>query len=272
MASKKELKTQNDSMPVMDFEFESGGMEGVDKESFAIPFLSILQTNSPQVEEGDPQYIEGAKAGMFYNSVTNECFDGKDEGVVFLPCAFQRRFLRWAPRKSGGGFKGEIMPEQAEAMIANEEVIRGEDGKLYFPLENGSVDAKKCDYLSDTRSHFGLLYHEDGRPPEQILFPLKSTQIKKSKQLMSRLRQARVKNAAGDLVMPPTWMNRVVLKTRLESNDDGSWYGLAFDFDGFIGDKAVYQLGLDFNKAIMEGEAKANYAAAKEESEGSDKF
>ena len=88
-ATKAVTKKAQASVPstqVMDFEADSGaGFEGADSQSFAIPYLIILQSNSPQVDEDDGKYIKGAKVGMFLNTVTGEIFDGK-EGVNLVPC------------------------------------------------------------------------------------------------------------------------------------------------------------------------------------------
>jgi hypothetical protein len=112
------------------------------------------------------------------------------------------------------------------------------------------------DRLQDTRNHFGIVLTDKG--PQQVLFPLSSTQIKKSKQLMSILSAVKVK--AGDkLVTPPTWLNRIKVTTGVESNDKGSWYGVFFEADGFIEDSEVYALGKSFHDAVVEGQAKASY-------------
>lgn len=232
-----------------------GGMEGTDKDSFAIPFLRVLQKISPQCDEADAAYVEGAKGGMLYNSVTGELFDGK-EGVLFTPCAFQRRFLRWAPRGSDAGFKGELKPEDAAEMRADGRAVDTEDG-LLIPTEDGELSAKKCDRLVDTRSHFGLVIGDE--KISQVVLPLTSTQIKKSKQLMSMLNEAKVQGPNG-LVTPPTWMNKMRITTVLESNDQGSWYGVRFAAEGFIEDKTLYDAGKSFHAAITAGEAKANFA------------
>ncbi len=48
------------------FEADAGmGMEGTTVESFAIPFLLVLQSLSPQVDEAGGTAIEGARPGMF---------------------------------------------------------------------------------------------------------------------------------------------------------------------------------------------------------------
>jgi hypothetical protein len=86
----------------LNFATDAGkGLEGTTKSDFAIPFLSMLQSNSPQVET-----LKGAKAGMLVNTITNELFD---EAIV-IPCAYQRRFVRWAPRSAGGGYRGDLSP------------------------------------------------------------------------------------------------------------------------------------------------------------------
>lgn len=269
--TKKDVVTQNESGDlVLDLPFDigsdiGGGMEGADKDSFAIPFLRVLQKISPQCDEADAAYVEGAKGGMLYNSVTNRLYDGK-EGVIFLPCAFQRRFLQWAPRGTDGGFRGELLPEQVARMRDEGKIVELE-GRLYIPDEKGEVSEKKSDRVVDTRSHFGLVV--DGDNVTQVLLTLSSTQIKKSKQLMSILSAAKVKTAAG-LVTPPTWMNQVRITTVLESNDQGSWYGVKFEPEGFVSSKDVYDAGKAFHEAISAGEAKANFAEAADAPASSD--
>lgn len=251
----------------VDFGADSGaGMEGADRDSYAIPFLRVLQKGSPQCDEATPQFIEGAKAGMFYNSVTGRMYDGK-VGVTFLPCAFQRRFLRWGPRGGdGAGFRGELLPEEVAAMRDSGKIAEL-DGRLYVVDANGEVNEKKCDRIVDTRNHFGLLV--DGTDVMQVLLTLSSTQIKKSKQLMSMLSNAKVKTPNG-MVVPPTWASKILITTLPESNDQGSWHGVKFEQAGFIGDKDLYEAGRAFHEAISAGEVKANFAEAREEQVNSD--
>jgi len=238
------------------------GLEGTDKDSFAIPFLIVLQKGSPQVDEADPKFIKGAKPGMLMNTLNNETFDGK-VGLILLPCYFQRRFLRWGPRGSeSGGFKGELTAENAAELEQDNKVIRI-DNQLYFPDDNGKVKEKKCDTLSDTRNHFCLLFDEDTGEIQQVLLSLTSTQIKKSKQLVSLLANVRVEQD-GEKVSPPTWVNRVRLTTISEKNDQGTWHGVEVELDGFVEDQAVYDAGRDFNKVAKKGDVNVNYNTADE--------
>lgn len=251
--SNKELakKEEGQELAAFDFSGDIGvGMEGTDKESFAIPFLRIIQKTSPQVDEADPAYNPQAKAGMFINTVTGELFDGK-VGVTLLPCAYQRRFIRWAPRGAeSAGFKGELLPEVVAAM-KEEGTAQEVEGKLMAG----------ADKLSDTRSHFCIM-EETGA---QLLLALSSTQIKKSKQLMSILSSVKVK--MGDkLVTPPTWMNRIKVTTVLESNDQGSWYGVKFEPAGFVTSQELYATGKAFHEAVSTGAARGNFSDAEDDS------
>lgn len=258
--------------PDFDFMADSGaGMETADKESFAIPFLRVIQKMSPEVDEADGKYIEEAKPGMLMNSVTSELFDGKS-GVHFLPCAYQRRFIRWGPRgKDSGGYKGEYLPEEIAAMRESGDLVEHE-GRLFMPDKDGNVDDKTCDVFSDTRNHFGLIYDAETGQASQALLSLTSTQIKKSKQLMSMLNQIKVKTDKG-MVTPPTWMNKIRINTIPESNDQGTWHGIKFSPDGFIQDAEVYEAGKNFHALVSAGEAEVKYADDVPESGGAnDKF
>lgn len=227
-----------------------GGMENTDRESFAIPFIRILQQLSPQCTAGKTGYNPEAKAGMIYNTVTGELIDGED-GIVFVPCAYQRRFIQWGPRGSAenGGYKGEHLPEDIAERVSRGELVKGDDGKLYLP---GKTNPKKDDYFADTRNHFGLVITENG--PVQALLSLSSTQIKKSKQLMGILAAVRFNGRT-----PPTWFSKIRITTAQESNEQGSWHGIRVEHAGFIEDAATYELGKAFHDTISEGKAKASY-------------
>lgn len=260
-STKKEVATKKEQLPAtLDFAADAGaGMEGADKDSFAIPFLRVVQKMSPQVDEAEPEFLEGAKPGMFLNSVTNELFDGK-KGVDFYPCAYQRRFLRWGPRSGeGAGFKGEVLPEEVPGMLERGEIVEHER-RLYFPNAQGEINVKTCDHLADTRSHFGIAVDSEGNAM-QVLLALTSTQIKKSKQLMSILSNVKVQGPNGKIT-PPTWANKIRITTVPESNDQGSWHGVKFESDGFVTDPDLYAAGKEFHAAIASGEAKVNYAEA----------
>ena len=51
---------------------------------------------------GDSKFIDGAKPGMIYNTVTNDLFDGK-KGIKVIPCYFKKDYPEWSDRGDGPG-------------------------------------------------------------------------------------------------------------------------------------------------------------------------
>lgn len=247
----------------LSFEQDSGaGMEGTTQESFAIPFLGLLQKGSPQVDEALGQALEGARAGMFFENVTNRLFDGK-AGVLIVPCAYRRVFIRWAPKgSSGAGFKGEILPETITQQRAEGKIVELEN-KLYFPKPDGSVNPKECDVAVDTRNHYVLLMDGDSGGWTQALISLSSTQVKKSKMLMSALASVKIQGSSG-MYTPPTFANVVHASSIGESNDKGSWFGIRFEISGKVNRAEIYEAAKAFHATVAKGGVEVKYESPTE--------
>lgn len=252
------------AVSAMDFAADAGaGMEGAGEDSFAIPFLIVLQKSSPQVDEASGAAIEGAKAGMLYDNVTGRMFSGK-EGVVIVPCSYKREFLRWAARDNGGGFKGAYTPEDIAEMRAKGQIVEL-DGRLYAPESDGSVSDKKSDRFNDTRNHYVLVLDQVNGGWTEALLSLTSTQIKKSKALMSALASVKLKNSAGQMYTPPTFANMVRVTTVGESNDKGTWFGVKFDLAGQVDRAEIYAAAKAFHANVVKGSVQARYEAPQDE-------
>ena len=242
----------------MDFAADAGqGMENAGQESFAIPFLSVLQKGSPQVDEASGAAIEGARAGMLFENVTGRTFNGKD-GVIVVPCSYRREFLRWGARANGGGFKGAYSPEEVAEMRVKGQIAEL-DGRLYAPAADGSVNAEKSDRFNDTRNHYVLLIDADSGAWTEALLSLTSTQIKKSKMLMSALASVKLKNGAGQMYTPPTFANMVRVTTVGESNDKGTWFGVKFELAGQVDRAEIYAAAKAFHANIAKGGVQVKY-------------
>lgn len=209
------------------------GIEEADKDSYAIPFLAILQGLSPQIES-----VEGARPGMICNTITNELF----KSVLVIPCYYQRRFLRWASRENGGGLKGEYTPAEVESGKL-EGVSRDGLGRLMI----------EGDELKDTRSHFVLFQSANGTWSPALL-SLSSTQIKKSKRWMSRIQGLEVQLPDGSTINPPSFSHVYRLSTAKEENSKGSWYGVNVDLVGAVQDAQLYQKARAFHASVAAGD------------------
>lgn len=235
-----EVKNTSVALAAMYEDDANGGFEGADSTAFAIPFLAILQALSPQLNKQDGAYIKGAEQGMLINSATNDVFDG-DAGVTVIPCYYKRSFTHWSPREQGGGFLGEVSPSDP---ILEQAVNDG--GPL--KLEDGS-------YFNDTRSHYVLIVEEDGSYQPAVI-SMTSTQIKKSRQWMTKMQNIKVKRADGSLFTPPMFSHIYRLTTVPESNNQGNWYGWKVESVCALDTPELYQAAKAFRDSIVAGEVK----------------
>ena len=240
--------------PLLDFSADAGaGMEGADKDSFAIPFITVLQGLSPQLET-----IDGAKPGLLLNTITNELYTD----ILVVPCAFQRRFVRWAPREAGGGYKGDYSP------------IDIETGKIpSVPNEKGqpTIDG---DLLKDTRNHFVLVQNASSGEWKPALISLSSTQIRKSKRWMSLIQGIEMRDANGKPFTPPSFSHIYRIKTVKEENNQGSWWGVEIHLHGAVTDADLYAKAKAFHASVSAGDVVVQQPQndVEDSSSSSDKF
>ena len=81
---------------------DAKGFDNMTQDDLALPFVRILGQLSPQVTAGDSKYIESAKPGMIYNTVTSELYDGK-KGIKVIPCYYKKDYPEWSDRGDGPG-------------------------------------------------------------------------------------------------------------------------------------------------------------------------
>ena len=224
------------------FEADAGrGMENLGQEDLALPFLKALSGNDPVLDEN-----EEARKGDIYNTVTGDIVKG-DKGVRVIPCAYQRRFIQWAPRGSGSGAPVAIYephdqrPKTERSPDDNKDYVVGGDG----------------DYIEETHQHFVIVIKEDGSV-ETALIAMKSTQLKKSRKWNSMMMGRTVQGKNGPFT-PPRFAFVYNLKTLLEENSKGSWHGWEMSVEGPCPDMALYTRAKEFAASIAAGDVNVKH-------------
>jgi len=241
--AKKKTKNQvpakkSNNLPAVTFESDSGrGFEGADKESFAIPFLSIIQGLSPQLKKNKTEYIKDAAEGDIFNNVTQELFDKCE----VIPVYYDRKFIEWIPRKQGGGLVQIYDCAEGKALVAEAEII---DFVPY--LSNGHE-------IRDTRMHYVVLLPNF----EYCVIPMQSTQLKKSRKWMSIMSNIKFTGTKGKYT-PPMYANVFELTTGEESNEKGDWYGWVINRLRVVNSEE-YAAAKDFYKMIGSGAVQADF-------------
>ena len=242
MSEKKAVaKAGKNEVAVFDAAFmeqdAGAGMENMGTEDLALPFLKVLSGNDPVLDDDTVD----ARKGDIYNTVTGLAYKGK-EGVRVIPCAYQRRFIQWAPRGQRSGAPmaiyepGDERPKTERSPDDNKEYVVGGEG----------------DYIEETHQHFVLLLNDDGSA-ETALIAMKSTQLKKSRKWNSMMASRSIQGKNGPFT-PPRFSHIYHLKTIAEENSKGSWHGWEMSCEGIIEDGDLYMRAKNFAESITAGD------------------
>ncbi len=255
----KALAKKKSAVPTTyDYGEQAGvGSEDITKDDFLVPFIRIIQTNSPQLQARNEKHIKDSKAGMFFNTVTNQLYDGEG-GFQFYLAAKIRAYAEFTPRDDGGGFVGQREVDDPEVV----KLLQAQ-GKF------GRLDTGNGTELVETYYAYGLIGSmNDETEPESVVLPLTSTAITPFKQFLSALNPLLRKGV-------PIFAPRVRVSSRYASNKEGDYYRWHFMLDGentkeylAAPDSAIVALGAEFRESISTGLARVDYSG---QEDGEDK-
>jgi hypothetical protein len=199
------------------------GFEKVTTQDLGVPFLSIIQKGSPEVDKTHKDFstkkIQGASVGDVFNTVSREILytEGGDP-IIFIPCFFEKMFVEWKPRDEGGG----IVKSHTDPNILSR-CTRGEDGRDVLPNGNNII----------TTAYFlGLVVHGD-RDPERCIIGMSSTQLKKARGWLNMMQSIKI-TVNGNKQPAPMFSHRYNITTIAEQNQHGGWYGWKIEGGGQV--------------------------------------
>lgn len=199
------------SIAEMEADVSLGGKIGM--KDISIPYVYILQTNSPQVNPDNDKYIQGATAGMLLMTNLDLIFEGRSQGIKFVPCYYERKINEWIDRDKGGGLVNSYAgddPITSKAMM-------NDRGQMILP--NGHM-------LMDTAYHYVLVYDESNNIWHQAVMPLKSTALKHSRKMNSTIATTRI---PGTDKQAPRFLYVWTMKTTKEQKDTNVWSAPIFE-------------------------------------------
>ena len=240
MANGKNITARKNGSVALFGDDLSKGFENMTQEDLALPFVRILGQLSPQVTQGDAKFIESAKPGMIYNTVTNDLFDGK-KGIKVIPCYYKRDYPEWSDRGDGPGAPVAVH-------LPGSPIIKtGKRDGSKIRLPNGN-------YLEETASFYVMVETKTGAYAPALI-TMKSTQLNVSKKWNSMMKTIQIPDGKGGFAIPP--MHGVVynLTSTLQKNDKGSWFGWVVTKDRILEqkDKSLYLSAKDFQGNVSKG-------------------
>lgn len=212
------LGSADQTMPafLLNSEDKNLGNENVGAEDQSMPQLKLLQALSPEIEE-----IEGAKTGLFCNSVTGELY----ESVYVVNLAYKREYALFRKRNKGGGFHGSF-DDRNEAVAKLSELPGVADD--YDIVETGKHG---CLLLDATT----------GEPKLPIMVYFKSTALP-----VSRNWNTQISTVAGDA---PRFGTIWHITSNKQSNDKGTWANWKVEHAGFV-TQEIYDAAKELHTGI----------------------
>ena len=237
--TRNEVTKKESNLPTSSLFIEDAGqgLENIDKDDLALPFLKLLQTSSDETKKKHASYVEGAEPGMFYNTVSKKLYDGV-KGIEVVPCYYRLAFPEWAPfeRKEGRPISVDRGPE-----ILSQ--TKQEGNKDILP--NGNI-------IIRTANHFVII---NGDRPEKALMAMKSTQLKVSRQWNSNIKDE-FEVSEGKTYPAPSYSRIYTLKS-VEITGNFTWYGYSVKLLKKVDNNALYQLAKEFYQSLKASDAKS---------------
>lgn len=201
MNEEKETSAQEQDLAIE--QFSGMGYDGMRTDDFGIPFLRVLQSNSPELLKGDPSYIKDAEAGMFMNSLTHELYGFE---IELVPIKCEPIWLEFSPKS--GDKRGEFKGRHAVNSIP---VI----GNIYDGLYT-----KEGNEIKETLVFYCFIKGRENELP--ICFSLTSSMIKHGKAWNALIYSVRTPSGKQAPYFSSYWKIRTVINQK----DGNRWYNI----------------------------------------------
>lgn len=219
-----------DQLPAHAQNGTGAGNENVGASDMLIPRLKLLQDLSPQLKKSKPEYIEGAQAGMIFNTVTKSlCTE-----LIAVNLYYDHEYVLFRNRDFGGGFHGAFKTQDAAFAEAVKLAGNEENARTMF------------DITESGRHTIGVIDPETGEIQPAVM-EFTSTKLR-----VSAAWNTDIASSGGDR-FSSAWKVSVVEQT----NHKGTFYNLDVKRLGFVSDE-VYQAAREKYEQI-----RASYAAGK---------
>jgi len=171
-------------------------------DDLALPWITVLQSMSPETKSSQPDYVTGAKEGDIFNSVTHELHDT----LEIIPVHFTRRYTEWKPGRGG---------------LARD---HGADSTAYDNA-NGDFGTRTTgtgNSISMVMSYVVLAKFNAGWSPAMLT--MGSTQMRKARRWNSLMQTLTMQGPNGTFTAP-MFARSYTFSTVDEHNDKGTWKG-----------------------------------------------
>ena len=207
----------------------------------SLPFISILQSNSPQVKEENAKFVAGAKPGYIFNTGSKQFWPARvtkgEDGVLIVPCGYRRKWVEWKPSRGGFVQNYDFSIDLLRTLGAKKTrvVIEGKEREV-ITVPCGNL-------LVETAYTFMLI---NGTP---AVLGASSTALGSMRDWMNYRNSLR---RNGKIL--PSFAKTYRLQTVLQTKDQNSWYNWKVVDVDWVRDRDVWELAKDFAIAVERDE------------------
>ncbi len=240
VATKAENEVMDPTVAALLAQYGADEQDDISQDDVITPRIAMLQLLSPQVDKSEAKYIDGAEAGMIFENVGNTLYDG-EAGITFIPVYYKQSHIEW------GEGRGKLVAVHDDY-----------DYKTCTKNDKGKMVNSEGNTVEDTREWYGVMLTEDGGLQPAII-SMASTQIKRSRQLMSQLQQTR---APGSKQRAPFYFSVYNFATVPDKTDKGKFFSWKIERTGFTYNQEnaaeILEFCHQFFDQVKGGEVKSN--------------
>lgn len=218
------------------------GLEKIESQDVSIPFLTILQTNSPQVKKNNEKFIRGAEPGHILDTARQVAMPS----ARIISCGFEKCQIEWVIREDGGGF---VKKHPRDTPLVDQVEIDAK-GRKILPNENQLVET----------ALFYVVYEDPtDKVWRQAVLSMKSTQLKKARRICTILQQQTGSDDQGTFTLPSYATIFFVTGDADEQNEHGEWKGWTIEVDGRVEDQDLYDRARAFGEMFANQSVEVNH-------------
>lgn len=222
------------ALPMKDLFADAGsGLEEIDSEALATPYLSIAQKTSAIVDATKPEYNPDVKVGDIYNQLTGERYEMP---LLVVPCHFRISYVEKLPGKNG-----KFVAEHDASTLLATQTKRDNDNHDVLP--NGN-------YLVRTHRHYVLL----AETMDPIVITMRSTNMRGSKKWNSILSKRLAEGDDGKQFVLPTFSSQWLLTSDVKSSGDDTWCVFGITQAEDVSNMDLYSAARSFANMVKGGE------------------
>lgn len=216
-----EVRKYTSPAPVYDddSDFDTSSYKKIEQADVLQPHWRLLQSLSGEVKRSEPEFIEGALEGQWFDTIRKELFDE----IVVVLVDWRTAYLEWKLPRSSGGFMGDHGTAEEAASILARCHRDAETGGLLTGQGSELVETaiRYCLVVGGKRA--GETVYEMNMCRPAILSFYKTSQ-KAGKGWLSDVSTLERKRPDGTVGKVAPWAQTYLIGAKPTSNQKGSWF------------------------------------------------